>query len=439
MRLENHFDVAVVGASLAGCTAATLLGRTGLRVALVDKHAGERAYKRLCGHYVQASALPVLERLGVVDAIEAAGGVRNGADVWTRWGMVASPEPPGERPYGYSIRRAKLDPMIRAAACGTPGVEYLPGREAVGLLGDRDAVAGVELRDRGGRCTRLRARLVVGADGRTSTIARLAGARERRAPNERFCYMAYFSGVGLPAGSGGRLWLLDPDAAIAAPNDDGLTVLAAFLHKRRLPEFRADRGRALRALFAALPQAPELARAEPAGKVLGYTDYGLVRRDPAPRPGLALAGDAALTSDPLMAIGCGWALQSAAWLADAVAPALAGGEPPARALRRYRRAHRRRLAGHHRMLAADARAHRMSPAARLLFSAAVHDPRTAALLSRYAERSIPPRRLLAPRSLARAAAVRLASGLPASSSAAAASASSAAPASGWRPPGGSSA
>jgi 2-polyprenyl-6-methoxyphenol hydroxylase-like FAD-dependent oxidoreductase len=398
----KHFDVAVVGASLAGCATATLLGRAGLRVALIDKHAGDDAYKRLCGHYIQASATPVIERLGLTAPIEAAGGVRNGVDLWTRWGVIASPEPPHERPYGYSIRRSKLDPMIRRLAIGTPGVEYLPRVEAVGLLGGA-AVEGVELQDRSRRPLRVSARLVVGADGRNSAIARLAAARERRAANQRICYMAYFTGVGLPPESGGRFWALDPDVAIAAPNDEGLTILAAFLHKRRLPEFRADRAAALRGLFASLPEPPALAGAELAGKVVGYTDYGLVMRNPAPRPGLALVGDAGLTSDPLMAIGCGWALQSAEWLADSTAPALTGTGTLAAALRRYRRTRRRNLAAHHRMLIADARGRKMNPMQRLLFSAAARDPEMAALFHRYAERSIPPRRLLAPPALGRAA------------------------------------
>ena len=34
-------------------------------------------------------------------------------------------------------------------------------------------------------------------------------------------------------------------------------------------------------------------------------------------PGLALVGDAALATDPLFGVGCGWAFQSAEWLADA--------------------------------------------------------------------------------------------------------------------------
>ena len=399
---REHFDAVVVGASIAGCTAATLLGRAGSRVALVDKHAGGDSYKRLCGHYIQASATPVIERLGLEGSIEAAGGVRNGVDIWTRWGFIASPEPLEERPYGYSIRRAKLDPMIRSVAAATAGVEYMPRQQVTTLIGGADGVTGAELRDRDGRVTRLEAGLVVGADGRNSTVARLAGARERRSPNERFCYMAYFTDVGLPAGSTGRVWALDPDFAIAAPNDDGLTLMAAFLHKRRLPEFRADRALALRELFEGLPEPPDLAEAALRGKAVGFTDYDLVLRDTAPRPGVALVGDAALTSDPLLAIGCGWALESGAWLADAVGPALAGSEPLTPALRRYRRLHRRRLGGHHRMLAADARAHPMNPLQRVLFSGAARDARTAALLTAYLERRVPPRRLLAAPSLARA-------------------------------------
>jgi len=103
-----------------------------------------------------------------------------------------------------------------------------------------------------------------------------------------------------------------------------------------------------------------------------------------------------------MAIGCGWALQSAEWLAASVAGALAGEEPLSRALRRYGQVHRRRLGGHHRMLTAEARAHRINPVQRLLFSGAARDPQLAALLHRYAERSLSPRHLLAPSALARA-------------------------------------
>ena len=75
----TDFDAVVVGASLAGCATAIHLGRAGHRVALVDKRPDPAAYKRVCGHFIQSSAVPALERLGVLDELEAAGAVRGHA------------------------------------------------------------------------------------------------------------------------------------------------------------------------------------------------------------------------------------------------------------------------------------------------------------------------------------------------------------------------
>ena len=403
MDTRTDFDVAIVGASIAGCATATLLARHGLSVALVDKHSGPDSYKRLCGHYIQASATPVIARLGIGPSVEANGGRRNGLDIWTRWGVI--PHPGASESFGYSIRRSKLDPMIRRVAAETPGVEYMPGLEAVGL-GRGSGMPTVELRDRKRRDRRVSARLVVGADGRSSKLAQLAKAPTKVAGNQRFCYMAYFNGVDFSESPRGLFWAMDPDVAIASPNDDDHTVMAVFLHKDRLESFGSDRATALHTLFANLPCAPGMADARLAGKVVGYKDYGLALRDPNPLPGVALVGDAALTCDPVMAIGCGVALQSAEWLADAVGPALAAGEPLDPALRGYKRTHRRRLGPHHAMLKADARATKMNPLQRLLFAAGTRDSRTASVLHGYAERTLGPQALLSPRTVARAAGVR---------------------------------
>jgi len=63
-----------VGASLAGSAAAILLGRAGARVALVEKRPDPSAFKRVCSHYIQSSAAATLERLGLLEEIEQAGG-----------------------------------------------------------------------------------------------------------------------------------------------------------------------------------------------------------------------------------------------------------------------------------------------------------------------------------------------------------------------------
>src|SRR5262245_7807088 len=123
--VPDRYDVLVAGASLAGCAAAILLARSGLRVALVDRRPGLDAYKVSCTHFTQARATPTIRGLGLDALIEAAGGVRNSFDLWTRWGWVRSPERvsgPGPG-FGYSIRRQTLDPMIRRLAVESPGVD----------------------------------------------------------------------------------------------------------------------------------------------------------------------------------------------------------------------------------------------------------------------------------------------------------------------------
>jgi menaquinone-9 beta-reductase len=110
------YDVAVVGASIAGCTAATLLAREGASVALIERHSDPNAYKALCTHFIQPGAVPTMKRLGLIPLIEAAGAVPNEIDVWTRWGWIRNPE---GVPYGYNIRRQTLDPMLRRLAAQT--------------------------------------------------------------------------------------------------------------------------------------------------------------------------------------------------------------------------------------------------------------------------------------------------------------------------------
>ncbi|CAN0514252.1 unnamed protein product, partial [Phaeothamnion confervicola] len=110
------FDVCIVGASIAGCVAAVALARAGLKVAVLERHAAEGAYKQLCTHYIQASATPTLRRLGLAERMEAAGAVRNLADIHTRWGWLNEPDmldPSGAPLHGYSMTRSRLDPLIK--------------------------------------------------------------------------------------------------------------------------------------------------------------------------------------------------------------------------------------------------------------------------------------------------------------------------------------
>ena len=120
----HNFDVIIIGAGIAGCTVATLYGRFGLTVALIERQPDSHAYKKLCTHYIQASAKPILDRLGVSERIEAVGGVRNGIAIWTKSGWIRPSADPRYPPHGYSLRREKLDPLLRQLATETPGVTF---------------------------------------------------------------------------------------------------------------------------------------------------------------------------------------------------------------------------------------------------------------------------------------------------------------------------
>jgi flavin-dependent dehydrogenase len=384
-------DVAIVGASLAGCTTAMLLAGAGQRVVLIEKRPDPAAFKRVCGHFIQSSAVGTLQRLGLLRAIEDAGGLRSRVRMWTRWGWIEPTE--GALPSSVNLRRERLDPLIRTAAAETAGVDLLLGASAQDLLYENGVVAGVRIGDPQGASTRVRARLVVGADGRDSAVARLAGVRCATSPHRRFSYAAYYEGpppVGAPNGSA---WMADPQWGAVFPTDSGLFMYGAMLTKERLPEFRRDPAAAMVSFIADLPDAPPIRDSRQVGPVFGKLDMPNTLRGPT-APGLALVGDAALATDPLFGVGCGWALQSAEWLADSVAWPLRTGEPLQRGLDAYRRRFVRGLRGHARLCGDYATGRPFNPMERLLFSACTRDARMASTFEAFGTRNIGLERLV---------------------------------------------
>lgn len=401
----DRYDVVVVGSGLAGSTAAILLGRQGLRVALLESHRDMAFYKRMCTHYIQSSALPTLARLGVDDLIESAGGLRNRHNFWSPYGWAPEPEPLSRPRHGYNIRRQTLDPLIRAAAEQIPGVDLHLGTKVVALKRDnRGRVVGVMVDD-GTRIPReIGARLVIGADGRSSSVAEAAGLRAMKFTSARFGYFASFRNVSLPGGHTVQLWLKQPDAVYAFANDDDVTVLGVIAGKSRLPEFDQDRERALLAKFGEVPDAPDLSTAVRVSDIVGSKDYPSIIRRRIICPGLGLVGDAALVADPLWGIGCGWAFQSAEWLCDAVADVIRAGtdDDVDSALRRYQRRHRVKLIPHQLMAIDFSRRTRFNPIERLLFAGAADDPAVADAIYGYVTRNESPAVLFKPSTLTRA-------------------------------------
>jgi menaquinone-9 beta-reductase len=405
------YDVAIVGASIAGCSAATFLARQGARIALVESHSDPLAFKRMCTHYIQASASPTIHRLGLSEGIREAGGRANDLNLWTRYGWISmgreNAEPPVSDWPAWNIRREKLDPMVRELAASTEGVDLMLGHTVHALLHDRGRVRGVRVRERDGSQRELRAKLVVGADGRDSTVAKLAGVPTKLKPHERFGYFAYYRDTPLVTGDSAQMWLLDPDAAYAFPTDDGLVCLTVMPVKARLAEFRSDPEQGMARVFDTLPDGPRVDPAKRVSKVLGKLDIPNVVRGTT-QPGLALIGDAAIAADPLWGVGVGWAFQSSEWLAQSVGPALGGGEERLdQALAAYAKRHRAGLAGHEWLCSDYSTGRRFNPLEKLLYRAAARDPALAARMALMGERWVSPREMLTPGTLGRIVRVNL--------------------------------
>jgi 2-polyprenyl-6-methoxyphenol hydroxylase-like FAD-dependent oxidoreductase len=417
MSRNSSYDVAIVGASIAGCTAATILARAGAKVALVERRSNANAFKRICTHFIQPSASPTLDRLGLTQTLEKLGARPSGMNIWTRYGWMSYPcdwaDGPRDRRPGWNIRRELLDPLLRHLATDTGGVELMLGQRAVEVLRDgtvgRGAarMRGVRLRALDGRERELHATIVVGADGRCSSIARLAGTPEKRKAHNRFGYFAYYRDTPLVTGSSNQIWLQDPDVAYAFPTDSELTLLVCMPHKDRLSEFRAHPEQAMRRTFQQLADAPQLEPDKRVSKILGKIDTPIVFRQGA-SPGLALVGDAAFEADPVWGVGCGWALQSGEWLADALVPALGGSERDFdAAAEAYARKHRRRLRSHEFFTAQFAKGKPFTLGERLVYRAAARDREVASRVAAVGGRWIAPHEILGPRSLARMLRVNL--------------------------------
>jgi flavin-dependent dehydrogenase len=405
MSREPSHDVVIVGASLAGCTAARLYAQQGLQVALIDRRSRIDAYRRTCTHFIQPSATPVIERLGLAPMIEQAGGVRNRLDTWTRWGWIRVPDPYDDKgsppPYGYSIRREVLDPMLRRLAARTEGVELMLGKSAARLITAKGRFSGVVVRGRDRSEQQLAARLVVAADGRGSDIGVLAGVRARIRPNNRFCYFAYFRNLELKTSANGQLWVLEPNSVIAHRNDDGIVLVTCFVERSELPEFKKDPEGSFLRLIQSLPKGPDISTAQRVSPLLGKLEMPNSSRRAAV-PGLAFIGDAAMTGDPFWAIGCGWAFQSAAWLVDCSAEALISGRGLDRALVHYRKKHRSELTGFYLQSSSYSTARRLLPHEKLILSSAAKDRAMARRFTAFGEGLIPLHELMSPRSLGHA-------------------------------------
>ncbi|MEH1016232.1 NAD(P)/FAD-dependent oxidoreductase [Micromonospora sp. CPCC 206060] len=311
------YAAVVVGARAAGSPTAMLLARQGHRVLLVDRATFPSDV--LSTHLLHVPAMAYLRRWGLLDRV-----VATGAPPLERFTMdfgpfvIAGPPPSFDgAQHAYCVRRTLLDKILVDAA-REAGVEVRENFTVDGLLRDADGrVTGVH-----GPDGPVKARIVIGADGLRSVVARETGAGTYDAtPSLTACYYAYYRSV---SGLGAEIYQLGDRAVVVFPTNDNLACVFVACPIAQFHAFRDDvEGNYLEAIGRVPELAARVAAGERVERIRGTASVPNFFRE-SHGPGWTLVGDAGYHKDPCMASGITDAFVCAQLLADAIHSGLTG-------------------------------------------------------------------------------------------------------------------
>ena len=303
---SSHLEVLIVGAGPAGSVAAVVLARAGVRVRLVDRARFPRP--KLCGDTLNPGALAMLDRLRVSSGIRARGLPVTGMVVTGPGGArIVGNYDPGIS--GVAITRQDLDMLLLEEAVRA-GAEFEPSVVVRGPLmaADGARVMGVRVAASAQQHD-VRARIVIGADGRHSRLAFNLGLARYAEQPRRWAFGAYYAGV-QDTTSHGEMHIREDGYVGVAPVPDGLTNVCVV---RELGSVvRAQRVEVDSVIERAIASDPLLReRCARARRVTPVTVLGplAVESIAAGMPGLLLAGDAAGFIDPMTGDGLRFAIR----------------------------------------------------------------------------------------------------------------------------------
>jgi 2-polyprenyl-6-methoxyphenol hydroxylase-like FAD-dependent oxidoreductase len=311
------------------------LAQYGYRVLCLDRAVFPK--DTISTHYIRQVGLAKLRDWGLLEALKATNctPIRRITTSYRDVSFSGFSDPILGITETYAPRRIVLDQVLQDGARSV-GVEIRDGFTVSGLVRSGAQVTGVTGQDRDGAEVTERARLVIGADGSSSTVAGLVAAQAYNVvAANTFIYYSYWRDVDVNC----QTHIGDMRMVGAWPTNNGQTLVWVMLPRARFAEFRTDTERNF---HAALRQtAPDLFNAVESG-TRAEQFYGARYPDNFYRvshgPGWALVGDAGYHKDPFTGLGISDAFIYADALAQRAHEGLAGTRPLIEALADYQRA-----------------------------------------------------------------------------------------------------
>jgi flavin-dependent dehydrogenase len=332
--MTGRYDAIVVGARCAGAPTAMLLARKGYRVLMVDR--ASFPSDTVSTHVIHAPGVAALRRWGLLDQVLATGcpPIDTYSFDFGPFTIAGSPRPYDGISSAYAPRRTVLDKILVDAAAAA-GAEVRERFTVDDVVVEDGAVVGITGRSAGGQKVVERARVVIGADGRNSSVAQaVAPEQYNEKPQLLWGYYTYWSG--LPV-AGFETFVRPNRGWGAAPTNDGLTMLVVGWPEVEAAAYKADvEGNYLKTLDTAPEFAERVRAATREDRFHGGGVPNFFRKPFG--PGWALVGDAGYIRDPITAHGITDAFRDAELCAGALERSFDGAEPFDVAMAAYQQA-----------------------------------------------------------------------------------------------------
>jgi flavin-dependent dehydrogenase len=324
--MTEDADVVVVGGRIAGCATAIPLARAGRRVIVLER--GRAGSNSLSTHGLWPGGVGELSKLGALERVLELDPPKVRWYVLHHLGYTIKQllRPVDGFDYVICVARPQLDTALIETA-REAGAEVREQTRVTELMWAGDRVAGVRCTPTsGGEPTEIRAALVVGADGRRSTVAELVGEATPYRGSKNHRGFAYWYMDDPHAGTEWRhtlpLWRVGTTASLVLPMPENRMCVALMGPVADLPRFRADPVEMWeRVLRESRHLAARVAGATNASRMFVAADLtSFFRRSSG--PGWALAGDAGHFKDPVLAQGMRDAMEFGRRLGETAAPLL---------------------------------------------------------------------------------------------------------------------